>query len=348
MQEHAMTQTLPNGYPADAFTRLDESDDAIFYATDRFVSHLDAKALDTVSAIIENLVVEKRPAILDLMAGPDSHLPTTLQPSTVVGLGLNVNELTRNPALDERTFHDLNRDPTLPYDTARFDVVLNTVSVDYLVQPVSVFEEVARVLKPGGLFLVVFSNRMFPKKAVNIWKSSGEQERVMLVQDYFRNAGGFTAPELFVSKGQQRPRDDKYAHLDIPSDPIYAVYAEKEGAAADRPKRRIAIEAATLPSQAVIAERKARGKQTLRCPYCDQRMKKWRVPQTPFTEWPEPFFYICFNDACPFLLRGWHTMQQQGNIGFSYRTQYIRERDHFSAIPVRSLGDLRSEIVEET
>ena len=34
----------------DPFSRLDDSDDRVFYATDRFVSHLDSTALATIGA----------------------------------------------------------------------------------------------------------------------------------------------------------------------------------------------------------------------------------------------------------------------------------------------------------
>ncbi len=38
------------------------------------------------------------------------------------------------------------------------------VSVDYLTKPLEVFREVHRVLKPGGLAIMSFSNRCFPTK----------------------------------------------------------------------------------------------------------------------------------------------------------------------------------------
>ncbi|UCG12851.1 MAG: methyltransferase domain-containing protein, partial [Deltaproteobacteria bacterium] len=154
----------------DAFSRLDESDDDKFYSRDRFVSHLDSLALDTVETLIGELVVEENPVILDLMAGWDSHLPEKLRPSKVVGLGLNKNELSQNPSLSEIITHDLNKDPDLPFPDHTFDAVINTVSVDYMTQPLQVFREVGRILKQGGLFLVIFSNRMFPEKAVKVWR----------------------------------------------------------------------------------------------------------------------------------------------------------------------------------
>jgi len=216
-------------FGTDAFSRLDESDDLEFYSRDRFVSHLDSLALSTVEKLIGTLVVEESPAILDLMAGWDSHIPENLRASEVVGLGLNENELMKNKALSEAVIHDLNKDPHLPFPDNRFDVVINTVSVDYMTKPAEVSKEVGRVLKPGGLLLIIFSNRMFSEKAVKVWRDAGEDERVLLVEDFFREAGVFEKPSVFLSKGKPRPKDDKYAHLGIPSDPIYAVYADKKG-----------------------------------------------------------------------------------------------------------------------
>jgi hypothetical protein len=107
----------------DAFSRRDDGDDARFYSKDRFVSHLDALALETIERLIGTLVVEERPVILDLMAGWESHIPGTLEPSKVVGLGLNENELKENPALSEFIIHDLNGQPVLPFPEEAFDVV---------------------------------------------------------------------------------------------------------------------------------------------------------------------------------------------------------------------------------
>ena len=157
-------------------SRDDETPDSDFYKKPRFVDHLDSLALETVEHIYGRLIPANA-TILDLMAGPDSHLGKVKDPATVLGLGLNNTELEVNPVLSEHYIHDLNSDPRLPFPDNRFDAVVNTVSVDYLTQPLEVFREVSRVLKPEGLFIVVFSNRMFPPKAVNIWKASTEKQR---------------------------------------------------------------------------------------------------------------------------------------------------------------------------
>jgi SAM-dependent methyltransferase len=321
-------------FPASAFERIDESDDSRFYETDRFVSHLDRTALDTVERIVGTLIVEESPAVLDLMAGWDSHLPQELRPGRVTGLGLNRNELERNPALDEFVLHDLNAEPRLPFPDATFDVVLNTVSVDYMTRPVELFREVARILEPGGLFLVVFSNRMFPDKAVRIWRESSEEERVALVDEFFIRSGAFDETRLFVSRGLPRPEDDKYAGTGLPSDPIYAVYAERPGrdpGRAERPE----IAAAGVPdySPEEVEERKKWVRRTMRCPYCDVPLTRQKLPDTPFNEWDVEFVYLCFNPDCPYTTRSWDVMRRQGNVGYCYRLMYLRERDCFYCCP---------------
>ncbi len=341
-------QSNPFSAP-EAFSRLDETDDKVFYATDRFVQHLDRTALDTVENLIGQLVVEEHPVILDLMAGWDSHLPEGLAPARMIGLGLNENELRRNPALTEYVLHDLNADPLLPFPDETFDVVLNTVSVDYLVKPLEVFREAARVLKPGGLFLVVFSNRMFPQKAVKVWRESGEEERLILVQDFFEDSGLFEPVRRFISRGRPRPRDDKYAGSGLPSDPVYAIYADRKGAPAGRAARPQARPSyGRKPSPEELAERQALIKTNGQCPYCGKKLKKWKVPDNPFSQtWDNEFMLICFNDECPYYVRGYDVMNEKGKSGNSYRLMYIPENDCCLPIPVPGPKALRESIVEE-
>ncbi len=70
-------------YGVDAFARQDETDDRHFYRNEKPGPHLDARALEAVERIIGPFIVESEPRILDLMAGPDSHLPKSLSPSFV-------------------------------------------------------------------------------------------------------------------------------------------------------------------------------------------------------------------------------------------------------------------------
>jgi SAM-dependent methyltransferase len=232
--------------------------------------------------------------------------------------------------------HNLNREPKLPLDDQTYDAALCTVSIDYLTKPVEVFREVARVLKPGGVFLVTFSNRHFPQKAVRIWKELTEDERVNLVSEYFARAGAYGETTVFKSRGRLRPGADKYAGLLKAGDPVYAVFAQTAG--------RKTVEVAPLPGAEVVDARKQRVAQTLECPYCASGLKKWEVPQHIWTEWPNEYLYVCFNDHCPYFVRGWNAMQRQGAPG-SYRLMYDNLRDACEPIPVLTGSMLRDGII---
>ncbi len=181
---------LSNLFPQGYFARYDESDDRNFYACPRLTVHIDNAAI----AALGQLFSEELPAggtILDLMSSYRSHIPPQLKLGHLVGLGLNAEEMRQNPQLDEVIVHDLNRTPKLPFESASFDGAVCTVSVQYLTHPVEVFAEVGRVLRPGAPFVVSFSNRCFPSKAVHIWVTTNDTQHMQLVQLYFHHAACF-------------------------------------------------------------------------------------------------------------------------------------------------------------
>ena len=183
-------------FPPTSFDRLDESDDARFYAAPRFVVHIDAATIGALTEVYREMLPEGG-EILDLMSSWVSHLPVEVAFARVAGLGMNALELAENPRLSDYRLHDLNREADLPYPEASFDAVLNAVSVQYLTRPLEVFASVARVLRPGGLHVVAISHRCFPTKAVRAWQLLPPGERPGLVASYFRGAGGYTEPEIF-------------------------------------------------------------------------------------------------------------------------------------------------------
>jgi SAM-dependent methyltransferase len=196
---------MPNRLQPEFFRRLDDSDDELFYLTPRLVVHIDDAAIRTVGEIYLSRL-PRGGAILDLMSSWRSHLPPELMPARVVGLGLNRSEMEDNPALTEIVTHNLNRAPQLPFEDASFDGAVLTVSVQYLIHPLEVFAEVGRVLKSGAPFIVTFSNRMFPTKAVAIWANASEQQRVDLVGYYFTHSAAFERIELVDrSSGETDP-----------------------------------------------------------------------------------------------------------------------------------------------
>lgn len=210
---------------SDCFSRMDETADTAFYSMSRMTDHLDATALQNVAELYASLVPDNA-RILDLMSSVNSHL-AGLSPQHVTGLGMNSEELQANAGLDERIVQDLNSNAQLPFDDESFDAVICTVSVEYLTDPLAVFAEVKRVLKPGGIFINVFSNRWFPPKVINLWIDLHEYERMGLVSEYYL-LNEFSNLHTWSLQGLQRPEDDRYSAQTADADPLFAVWAFKE------------------------------------------------------------------------------------------------------------------------
>ena len=203
-------------YPPESFQREDESDDGLFYASPRLVVHIDEYAIEAVGRVFRDLIPPDS-TVLDLMSSWRSHWPPGHPKKRMVGLGLNAPEMADNPDLDEHVIHDLNRNPLLPFEAGTFDAVVITVSAQYLTRPVETFQQINRVLRPGGGFIVTFSNRMFPTKAVRIWRNSTDRGHMELVVSYMEAAGNFADIRASFVNPDQSP----------PADPLFAVVSRK-------------------------------------------------------------------------------------------------------------------------
>jgi len=210
-----------------AFGRDDDQPDANFYRKPRYVYHIDDTACEMVRNTYGRFLTDGM-QVLDLMSSWQSHIPTNLHLDRFVGLGLNEDELKRNSHLSEFRVHDLNADPSLPFESNTFDAVVNTVSVEYLTDPLAVFREISRILRQNGYFIVTFSNRWFPTKAIKIWPALHEFERMGLVLEYFLRTGEFKDLQTYSIRGLPRPHDDKYFPELLYSDPVYAVWGRKQ------------------------------------------------------------------------------------------------------------------------
>lgn len=223
-------QCRSNGKPTDFFSDdpflcFDQRDDALFYEVPRLVIHIDRQAIENIRALYGSLL---RPGmrVLDLMSSWRSHVPESLPLESLVGLGLNREEMENNPQLTEYVIHDLNKHSQLPFDEYEFDAVICTVSVEYMTRPFDVFLDVARILKPHGYFIHTFSNRWFPPKVINIWKSLHEFERIGLVLEYFLRSGAYENLKTYSVRGWPRPTTDRYYPRIKTADPVYAVWGQ--------------------------------------------------------------------------------------------------------------------------
>ena len=198
------------------FEREDESPDALFYAQARLLVHIDDYAIEAASRLYGKLL-PRRGAILDLMSSYKSHMPPELEWRRLCGLGMNEEELRANDQLTEYLVHNINAKPAMPFGDDEFDGAVVTVSVQYMTRPLETFQDMCRVLKPDAPFIVTYSNRMFPTKAVRIWRALDDRERSGLIATYFKHAGGFGEVTM----------ENRSSDSGGNSDPLFAVWARK-------------------------------------------------------------------------------------------------------------------------
>ena len=79
------------------------------------------------------------------------------------------------------------------------------------------------------------------------------------------------------------------------------------------------------------------------CPHCGQKMDKWAVPTA--STWESEFNYVCFNDECPYFIRGWEWMQEKYQARASYRHCVDPATGTSRPLPVWSLTALKGDII---
>ena len=220
--------TWPQTFPLtkEHLSRIDESPDTQFYSQPRVnVQHIDEAAVATLGDFYKKAMPPES-VILDLMSSWTSHLAKGAGQDKADGyykrvsaVGMHDSELAANPALHDYLVHDLNAKPHLKmYGDNTFDVVFCSVSVDYLADPLPIFREVWRVLRPHGLAIFTWSNRMFPTKAIKAWREASEPGRLWICGAYFHYS---------VPNGWAGPHAHDLSPNPGRSDPVYAVSARK-------------------------------------------------------------------------------------------------------------------------
>lgn len=209
------------------FARLDESDDAVFFAEPSLSPFWDSVALTEVSKLYDQLIPDNA-VILDLMAGVHSPLQEcAINPRQIICAGLNRIELDNNPVCTERHVLNVNRIKALPFKTAKFDAVLIHAAIEYVTQPATLLKQINRVLKPGGRIIISFTNRYVEEKAIQIWKTIHPFERIGLILAELRKNGHFGSFQALSRHGLPGSGNNLIAGEVADSDPVFLISADK-------------------------------------------------------------------------------------------------------------------------
>ncbi|KAF2654443.1 hypothetical protein K491DRAFT_679703 [Lophiostoma macrostomum CBS 122681] len=245
-------------YKASDFSRHDETPDDIFYAAPRInVQHIDAYAIANLKRYYQDALPETG-QIVDLCTSWTSHFPANVIEAVdnkelkVFGVGMNTDEMEANPHLTRGWVSwDLNADPEFLLlhgpmgqrvhgeEAERFDAATCVVSIDYLTKPREVLQHLREQhMKEGGTVHLVISNRRFPTKAIRMWESASEDDRLQIVGDYLHFSGWKDIEIVDLSGSQGQDSQDQSqagvsrflsALLGRGHDPLWVVRGVKRG-----------------------------------------------------------------------------------------------------------------------
>jgi hypothetical protein len=80
------------------------------------------------------------------------------------------------------------------------------------------------------------------------------------------------------------------------------------------------------------------------CPHCGSSLVRVELPECLFDH---AYDLACFDDDCPYYVRGWAWMEQQFGVKTSYRYRVDTRSGHASPLPVWSPTALRSAILPD-
>lgn len=119
--------------------------------------------------ISERLASLSAPAlVVDVGGGRHCHF-ARVRPAegaiTIVAVDLSVEELAANTDVDETRVADVTKE--MPFESSSVDVVASEAVLEHLTDTESFVANCARVLKPGGAFIALFSSKFSPHAIAN-------------------------------------------------------------------------------------------------------------------------------------------------------------------------------------
>ena len=201
-------------------SKIDVSDDKIFYQQPRYVNHLSVSFRERLTKLYSKYLCNHH-TILDLMSSWVSHLPANTNYKKIIGHGMNESELNSNKRLDSYWVQDLNKTQNMPIEDSTIDIGLIVAGWQYLQYPEKVSAELSRIIKRDSFLLISFTNRAFWTKSPNIWTNSSEEERIWYVKSVL-SENGWSVEKIFNEKTYE---NKLFGFYSSESDPFFSVVA---------------------------------------------------------------------------------------------------------------------------
>jgi len=201
-------------------SKIDVSDDKIFYQQPRYVNHLSVSFRERLTKLYSKYLCNHH-TILDLMSSWVSHLPANTNYKKIIGHGMNESELNSNKRLDSYWVQDLNKTQNMPIEDSTIDIGLIVAGWQYLQYPEKVSAELSRIIKRDSFLLISFTNRAFWTKSPNIWINSSEEGRIEYVNSVLTE-NGWSVDKIFNEKTYE---NKLFGFYSSESDPFFSVVA---------------------------------------------------------------------------------------------------------------------------
>ena len=201
-------------------SKIDVSDDKIFYQQPRYVNHLSVSFRERLTKLYSEYLCNHH-TILDLMSSWVSHLPANTNYKKIIGHGMNESELNSNKRLDSYWVQDLNKTQNMPIEDSTIDIGLIVAGWQYLQYPEKVSAELSRIIKRDSFLLISFTNRAFWTKSPNIWVNSSEEGRIEYVNSVLTE-NGWSVDKIFNEKTYE---NKLFGFYSSESDPFFSVVA---------------------------------------------------------------------------------------------------------------------------
>ena len=137
--------------------------------------------------------------VLELFATYESILPPGFN-GVNVGVGWFEDEMKTNADLDDYIVQDITVDPFLPLADNYFDFVVIPANFQLFQRPLDMFQEINRVLKPGGTAFIGLKLSFWAFlgwKQGRYYVETNYLEDTLAIGSFFHYAEGFTKPAAF-------------------------------------------------------------------------------------------------------------------------------------------------------